>query len=47
MCPTLRPRTAGSVGKEDSYLLNVTDRAAQSRIRDFPALPLPCAMIWN
>lgn len=47
MYPTLRPRKTGSMSKVDSYLQNFTDRAAQSRIRNFPALPLSCAMIWN
>lgn len=47
MYPTLRPRTTGSIGKVGSYLQNFMDRAAQSRIRNFPALPVPCAMIWN
>lgn len=38
MDPMLRPRTTGNMGKVDSYLQNFTDRAAQSRIRNFPAL---------
>lgn len=46
MYPILRPRATGS-NKEGSYFQNFTDKAAQSRIRDFPALPLPCATIWN
>lgn len=41
MYPTLRYRTTEKMSKEDSYLQNLTDRATQSRIRDFTILPLP------
>lgn len=37
----MRYRTTGKMSKEDNYLQNLTDRATQSRIRDFTALPLP------